>query len=364
MSRAAVDILPELIRFRTVNPGGDEVAICEHLAGELRRLGADDVRVQEVPREGSRGGFVFARFGTPRLLLNAHVDTVPVNAGWRGDPFEARIADGRLYGLGSADTKGAIAAALAALERGTPRNVGILFSGDEERTGSCIPAFLRAGAAEGIERAIVCEPTARRAGTHHRGVLAYRATMSGKGGHSSRADFMPKPLVAMSKLAVSLDELARARLDDGPPGMRGLALNVAEISGGVAFNVVPERAELTFSVRPFPGFDKAAFEADVAARARDVDPSIELACVLDHQPLACRDEEALRELVGDDVEGYVGLDFWTEAAVLAEAGIAPVVVGPGDIAMAHSPDEYVPIADLEWATALFEKAFRWPSNAA
>jgi acetylornithine deacetylase len=357
MPRSAADILPELIRFRTVNPGGDEVAVCEHLADELRRLGADDARVEEVEREGSRGGYVYARFGTPRLLVNAHVDTVPVNAGWRGDPFEARIEDGRLYGLGSADTKGAIAAALAAIERCKPQGVGFLFSGDEERTGTCVPAFLRSGAAEGISRAIVCEPTARRAGTHHRGVIAYRATINGKGGHSSRADYMPKPLVAMSKLAISLDELARARIDDGPPDMRGLALNVAEISGGVAFNVVPERAELTFSVRPFPGFDKAEFDADVAARARAIDPSIEIACVLDHQPLACRDEGALRELLGDLVEAYVGLDFWTEAAVLADAGIEAVVVGPGDIAMAHSPGEYVPLEDLEWATTLFESVF-------
>ncbi len=356
MPRSAVDRLPELIRFRTVNPGGDELALCEFLAGELRALGADEVITEHVPREGSRGGYVYARFGAPRLLLNAHVDTVPVNAGWRGDPFEARIDDGKLYGLGAADTKGAIAAALAAIERDTPRDVAFLFSGDEERTGTCLPAFLESGKAEGIDRAIVCEPTARRAGTHHRGVLAYRATINGKGGHSSRADHMPKPIVAMSKLACSLDELARDRLHDGPPDMRGLALNVAEISGGVAFNVVPERAELTFSIRPYPEFDKAAFDAEIAERARAVDASIEIENVLDHRPLACRDEAPLRELLGDGVDAYVGLDFWTEAAVLSAAGIHSVVVGPGDIALAHSPDEYVPIDDLEWATDLFARA--------
>jgi acetylornithine deacetylase len=357
MANSPVDLLAELIGFRTVNPGGDELALCEHLAGALRARGADSVEVEEVPREGSRGGYVYARFGTPRLLVNAHVDTVPVNAGWQSDPFEAKVEGDRLYGLGACDTKGAIAAVLAALDRTTPRDVGILFSGDEERTGTCVPAFLRSGRAEGVERALVCEPTARRVGTHHRGVLAYRASINGKGGHSSRADFMPKPLVAMSRLAVSLDELGRARLRHGPEDMRGLAMNVANICGGVAFNVVPDRAELTFSVRPYPGFDKAAFDAEIAELARGIDPAIEIENVLDHEPLACRDEAAFRALLGDAVSDYVGLDFWTEAAVLATAGIDAVVIGPGDIALAHSPGEYVPIADLEWATELFASVF-------
>ncbi len=357
MSSTAPELLAELIRFRTTNPEGDEIAICEHLETALKARGADAASVTEVPRPGSRGGYVYARFGEPELLINAHVDTVPVNAGWQQDPFEPRLENERIYGLGAADTKGAIAAVLAALERVRPKNVGILFSGDEERTGTCIPAFLRSPDAEGLRRAVVCEPTARRAGTRHRGVLAYRASLTGAGGHSSRADHMPKPIVTMAKLAVALGEVGEARVNEGPAGMTGLAMNVAEIGGGVAFNVVPERAELTFSIRPYPGFDKDAFDRDIGARARDIHPDIALENVLDHRPLECRDEAPLRALLGDAVREYVGLDFWTEAAVLSAAGIEPVVVGPGDIAQAHSPEEFVAIADLAWATDLFTRVF-------
>ncbi len=173
-----------------------------------------------------------------------HIDTVPANTGWSRDPWTAELDSERVWGLGSADTKGAAAAVLVALERTRPRDVGILFSGDEERSGSCVRAFIEAGHARGIERAIICEPTRRTAGIAHRGVIAARASVRGKGGHSSAADHMPKPIVAMARVAVALDELAKRHLHRGPVGMQGLCVNVASIEGGVAFNVVPRQRQL------------------------------------------------------------------------------------------------------------------------
>src|SRR5204862_455505 len=106
------------------------------------------------------GGYVFARWGTPRLLVNAHVDTVPANSGWSRDPWTPVVDGDRLYGLGACDTKGAIAAALCAAERARPRDVAMLFSGDEERGTAAVTHFLASPRKAGIERAIVCEPTA------------------------------------------------------------------------------------------------------------------------------------------------------------------------------------------------------------
>src|SRR5207248_1157382 len=97
--------------------GGDERRLCNHLAPLVFARGADEVFVENAPRtDGSRGAYLFARWGTPRRIINAHIDTVPANAGWSRDPWTPHIADGKLYGLGSADTKGAIAATLVALE--------------------------------------------------------------------------------------------------------------------------------------------------------------------------------------------------------------------------------------------------------
>lgn len=336
-------------------PGGDELALCRRVAPRLAALGADEVEVEETGRAlGGPGGFAWARWGTPRLVFNVHVDTVPANTGWSRDPWTPSIEGGRLYGLGSADTKGAIAAVLAACERVAPRDVGVLFSGDEERGTAAVRAFLAGPRRRGITHAVVCEPTSRRAGIRHRGVIATEARVQGAGGHSSAADRMPAPVVTMARLAVALDARGRAARDHGPPDMPGLCLNVAALDGGVAFNVVPDRASLTWSIRPAPGFDRAAWDAAIAADAATIDPAIAVEHRLIHEPFACSDPARLAALLAGVPQ--VHLDFWTEAALWEEAGVAAVVCGPGDIGCAHAPDESVALDDLEWAATTFAAA--------
>ncbi|MBA3538235.1 MAG: M20 family metallopeptidase, partial [Deltaproteobacteria bacterium] len=140
-------LLAELVAIPTQQAGtgtpGDELRLCEYLAPLLRARGADAVHIETAKRtDGSPGAFVFATWGTPHRVINAHLDTVPPNAGWSRDPWTPTIEDGKLYGLGSADTKGAIAATLVALEAATPQNVGVLFSGDEEAGSHVLHAFL------------------------------------------------------------------------------------------------------------------------------------------------------------------------------------------------------------------------------
>ena len=355
MNRAA-ELLAELVAIPTHQAGpdgnaGNERRLCEHLAPLLRERGADEVIVADGKRtDGSPGAYVFARWGTPRRIINAHVDTVPVNAGWSRDPWSPHVTDGKLYGLGSADTKGAIAATLVALDAQRPSDVGVLFSGDEEHGSAIMHAFLRTPHAREIREAIVCEPTARTAGIAHRGVIGQVATLTGEGGHSSKADFMPKPLAQLARLAVALDDMGRARLHDGPPGMTGICMNIAALHGGVAFNVIPQRGQLEWSLRHYPGFDRARWDADVAAAMRAIDPGIRLVATVDHAPFAC---DKLAELVRPHVDRVGALDFWTEAALFAEHGIDAIVVGPGDIAQAHAADEFVALADLEWAVELY-----------
>ena len=151
----------------------------------------------------------------PHVVIGAHLDTVPANAGWSGDPWRPRVEAGRVVGLGAADTKGAIAAILCALDEARPDGVAVLFSGDEEAGSRVMHAFLQSPHAKDVKEAIVCEPTYRTAGISHRGVLGQTATLEGAGGHSSKADFMPKPLVQLARLAIALDELGRAHLHDG-----------------------------------------------------------------------------------------------------------------------------------------------------
>jgi len=171
--------LAELVAFDTRNPEGDEKPLVHKLARDLSALGASAVEEVAVGPHA----YVYARFGErPTLLLNAHVDTVPANSGYSSPPHILVRRGERLHGLGAADTKGAIAAiveALAALAQSARSkvNVGVLFSGDEERSGTCIRAFLDSEAARGLTHAVVCEPTGCRVGVRHRGIGAATATL-------------------------------------------------------------------------------------------------------------------------------------------------------------------------------------------
>jgi acetylornithine deacetylase len=357
----AASYLAPMIAIRTQqasagDAGGDERALCEHLAPMLRDRGADAVEVVDAPRgHGGPGAFVYARWGQPRWILNAHVDTVPANRGWSRDPWTPTREGDRLYGLGTADTKGAIACALAAADEVRPRDCALLFSGDEERGTASIVAFLQSTRLDGLRTALVCEPTARTAGVRHRGVLAYAASVRGKGGHSSRADDMHKPIVSLARLAVALDDVARAERHVGPSGMTGLCMNVAALDGGVAFNVVPEHATLTFSLRPYPGFDRAAWDARLAALAHAADPAITVELRTDHAPFAAREPDKLATWLAGPAP--VAVDFWTEAALWSAAGVDAIVCGPGDIGQAHAADEHVTLDDLGWATSLYADLF-------
>ncbi len=355
------DHLSDLVRFKSNQAGADGIAgterpICEHLAPLLRARGADEVIIGEGRcTDGRTGAYVFARWGTPRRVINAHIDTVPANAGWSRDPWAPHIENGRLYGLGSADTKSAIAATLVATERVRPQHLGVLFSGDEEAGSGVMQAFLESPQQAGIREVIVCEPTARAAGIAHRGVLGGRATLLGPGGHSSKSDHLKKPIATLARLAARMDDAAIARVDVGPAGMTGTCLNLASLAGGVAFNVIPARAELDWSLRPYPGFDRAGWDALVAELARSIDPDITLATTVEHEPFACAD---LAPLVAAHVTRTGALDFWTEAALWSAHGVKSIVIGPGDIAQAHGADEFVSLEDLDWAIELYSSLLR------
>lgn len=345
--------LAELVSFDTQNPEGDEQPLVHRLARELTTLGATSVDEVEVGEHA----YVYARFGeAPTLLLNAHVDTVPANTGYSSPPHLLVRRGDRLHGLGACDTKGAIAAILEALAtRGPGRAVGILFSGDEEKKNACIRAFLDSDAARGLSHAIVCEPTGCRVGVRHRGIGAATATVEGPGGHSSRVDGLVNPIAVLARAAVALDEWRAAEQHHGPAGFEGLCLNVAQLAGGLAFNVVPTRATLSMSLRPAPGADLSALlsEAERRVRAATAPHALAWSVVVESPPFATRDLAAFAALLGPGVGAPVDLAFWTEAARLSERGIDAVVYGPGAIEQAHAADEFVTLADLETARATF-----------
>lgn len=353
-----VALLESLVAIRTDVGEGDERVLADRLAELLSQRGPDELFVANVSRPGKRpASWVYARYGQPKLLVNAHLDTVPPNADWSSDPFVPRIEGDRLHALGAADTKGALAAILCALDDVRPADTGILFSGDEEFSSAVMHAFVAGPHRAGLERAIVCEPTNLRIGVRHRGFFAFEVVATGPGGHSSKADTLPAPIAVLSRVAVALDDWGRGRRELGPPGFRGMCLNLAKLDGGVAFNVIPARASLLVSVRPPPGADTDAMRAELEGLVRSVAPEATLRFTRTNATFATRDHGSFEALLGEAARAPIDLGFWTEAAVLAASGVDAVVMGPGDIAQAHGPNEWVSIDELRRASDVFRGVF-------
>jgi acetylornithine deacetylase len=295
---------------------------------------------------------VLARWGRPDTLLNVHIDTVPSGKGWTGNPLDLRRETGRVIGLGTSDIKGAAACILAALERATPRNVAVLFSGDEEHGSEVMPAAIASGRLADVKRAIVCEPTSCRVGRAHRGMLAMTAGFSGPGGHSSLADKTARPLLDAARLAGKVGDYADAHLEFGTEPFKGLCVNVGEIESDGAYNVIPTQAKLWLSLRPPPGDNVKQREADIYALA----DGGELDTIAAFEPFATKDMSVFQNVFNKTE--IVDLPYWTEAAMLSEAGINSIVYGPGNLEQAHKPNEYVEIAQLEQAAAHYAIALK------
>ena len=349
-----LDILRALIAFDTRNGTGNEIACVEWLAEKLKAHNPDQLLVETVSRSREKpdSAFVLASWGTPKVLLNVHIDTVPSGEGWTDDPLKLVEREGRAYGLGTSDIKGAAAAILGALahvER--PKDVAILLSGDEEHGSEVMPAVIERGHLRGIEKAVVCEPTSCRVGRAHRGMLAISATYRGPGGHSSLADTLEAPLLRATEFCSKLGAYKADHLSFGEAPFQGLCVNVGDITNDGAYNVVPTTSTVWMSMRPPPGDDVRARETDILAMAKSVSDGVETDTIVAFEPFRSQDPTVFQSVFS--TEPIIDLPYWTEAAMVSEAGINTIVYGPGNLEQAHRPDEYVEITQLEQAEARY-----------
>ncbi|MEE4311305.1 MAG: M20/M25/M40 family metallo-hydrolase [candidate division KSB1 bacterium] len=308
---------------------GDYHAIAGVLSDHLEKIGAE-VIIQQYDDHGIVKKNVIGIFGSPELLINCHMDTVPPGEGWDTNPYELVEKDGKLYGLGTCDTKGNIYALLKAIERQRPQNLMILFSFDEE-VGSLfsgVTLFLESELSNDIKYAIVCEPTGLRFVDRHKGYSSFRIKVRTKAGHSSI-----KSENAIAKAAPFIIDLDRA------------GFNVSNISGGRQGNIIADLCEFKASYR---GYDNAGELLDRIVGAHsgkiEVQPGF--------NGKAFVNETGILDLSDGEEVG-----FWTEAALFQERGIDSLVFGAGHIEQAHSDNEFVEISQIEGAMALFVDIF-------
>ncbi len=307
----------------------------------------------EVIDHGEGAVSLFAVRGNPRRVFNVHLDTVPSSAAWSADPHVLRVTGDRAIGLGACDIKGA-AAGLIAAANVTQGDAAFLFSSDEEANDPrCISAFL--GSDHGFGEAIIAEPTRCEAVLAHRGISSVLLKFKGEAGHASGANAMTANALhqAMRWGGNALD-LVEAEAKSRFGGLTGLRFNIGKVEGGIKANVIAPSAEVRFGFRPLPSHDIDAlhlrFGACATAGALERyeetfrGPSLPAGDIAgaEERRLAARD-------LADELQLPIGnaVDFWTEASLFSQAGLTAFVYGPGDIAQAHTADEWVALAQLE-----------------
>jgi acetylornithine deacetylase len=304
------------------------------------------------------------------IALSGHVDTVPVDGqSWSSDPFSLRRDNGRLYARGAADMKGFVAACLAAVPelrtRPLARPLHLFISYDEETGCEGAQRLVLDLAESGLKPAlcVVGEPSGMKPILAHKGKLNLRVKVRGKPGHSSEPDKGVNAIFAAAQMVSYVAGEARRLALEGPfeDGFDPphTTIHVGTIQGGSILNIIPEHAELIMEWRPIPGDDamralerlKAHVAAHIEPAMHAVDPATGFSFeVLNVMPgMAIAPDHALTALVkqitGANSAGKVS--YGTESGYYQEADIPTIICGPGHIAQAHQPDEFVAQEQLD-----------------
>jgi acetylornithine deacetylase/succinyl-diaminopimelate desuccinylase family protein len=368
--------LAELVRRASVNPMGRtdlppdilfESRVTAFLEHELRNLGIVPQRQTVAPGRDN----LVAVYDPPTpppftVLFECHQDTVPADA-MTVDPFGAVVEGGKLYGRGACDVKAGAAvmfAAFARLVRERPpgsARVILAYTVDEEHTFRGVQELVKRGLA--ADCAIVAEPTLLNIVRAHKGVVRWQLEAHGRACHSSRPEDGVNAIYRAARLLVGIEEYAERLRQQSPDPMLGpRTMVVGRVTGGVSPNTVPDFCRFDIDRRLIPGEVPAAVVADLDAFLKayhGVDfpfttHPAKLAC----PPLSPKLSGDLVARLGHVIDSVVGthevhaVPYGTDASTVAEAGIPAVVFGPGDIAQAHTKDEWIDLTQLEPAAEI------------
>ena len=342
----SIDLLRQMVR--TPSLSFEEEAVRELICGALDAWG--------VPYKRMRGNIVAVGEGydpsRPTLALDAHIDTVPAAGGYTRDPFDPGCDASVIYGLGSNDDGGSVAAMLAVFRalraKQLPFNLLLALCCEEERSGPDGAAWLYSS--DGLpsaglnlpDWAIVGEPTGLRAATSERGLLVLDGEAQGVSGHAARGE-------GVNALYIALDDIAALRghrFGKVSPLMGEVRLSVTQIAAGTAHNVIPDRCSFVVDVRPTEQYGNEELLAELQALCR----SRLVARNLSNRSSASRPGSPLvRTLEALGVESFSSPTTSDWMRMSCDA----VKLGPGESSRSHRPDEFVTRAEIEAAVQLY-----------
>ena len=376
-------LLADLVAIPSVNPMGRPLAGPGYLEGGMTEYLVDwfaalGVAVERQQVEPGRENLL-ARYESPgasrTVLFDAHQDTVPVE-GMTIDPFRPTIEDGRLYGRGSCDVKGGMAAMLTAFARlvrerpAGAASVLLALTVDEEftHTGSSRLAITPLHAA----LAIVAEPTRMQVVNCHKGAVRWKIRTHGVACHSSTPDLGVNAIYRMAEVVAALaDEALALSLTTPHPMLGPPTLSVGRIEGGQSVNIVPDVCEIEIDRRVIPGERPLDCIARVEAALRDrlgvldgiefLPPWVKMPALAPEGTAEGGWIEAVSSAVARATGSrptMTGVPYGTDAGPLSEAGLPCLVFGPGDIAQAHTKDEWIALDQVREAVEAYYEIAR------
>lgn len=373
---AARAILERLVAFDTTSRNSN-LELIAWVEAFLAARGVESRRVLNA--DGTKANLLAVIGPTVEggVVLSGHTDVVPVDGQpWTSDPWTLTERDGRLYGRGTADMKSFLALALAhlddALSAGLQRPLILAFSYDEEVGCLGAPSLIDAMVTD-LPRPLACivgEPTLMRVVSGHKGIRSFEVVVEGREAHSSQVGQGVSAVmeaIPLMDLVRRMGEEAAAKADPAslfdPPGA---TMTVGIVEGGTAVNILARRCRFLWDLRCPPGDDPDAYEtrfraaaAAVDARIKRIAPEGGVRVTRRSETTACAPmpdspaEILARALTGDNQTEVVA--YGAEAGLFQAAGVPVVVCGPGSIAQAHQPDEWIALDQLEEGAAFIRK---------
>ncbi|WP_405738393.1 ArgE/DapE family deacylase [Streptomyces sp. NBC_00028] len=363
-------LLARLIAIDSVNPdlvpgGAGEAAVADYCGGWLAARGFEVHRLERRPGRPSLVAVARGTGGGRSLMLNGHLDTVGL-AGYAGDPLEPRVAEGRMYGRGTFDMKGGIAAMMTAAARAVaagPLRGDVLVAcvADEEHGSLGTEEVLESFTADA---AIVTEPSHLEVTLAHKGFVWFDVEIEGRAAHGSRPDLGIDAIAKAGHFLVALEEWGR-RLADGPahPLLGTGTVHASVVRGGEEPSTYPARCRITLERRTVPGESADGVERELAAVLDHLAATVpdfrpRLTRGLHREPFEADPEAVVVRTLTRHAERALGRPpviraepFWTDCALLDRAGIPCLLFGV-DGEGAHAATEYVDLASLDRLTEI------------
>jgi succinyl-diaminopimelate desuccinylase len=368
---SAVELARTLVRTDTVNPPGNEAEAARLIAARLELAGIEhELHALGPGREGLVARLPGSDADAPALCFSGHLDTVALGAAaWERDPLGGDVFGERLWGRGSSDMKGAVAAMVVAFEalarRPRRRPLALALCAGEE--GGCEGAAQLAPPLGDVGALVIGESTRNRVAVAHKGVLWMRLRARGRAAHAAMPHDGENAIRKMVEAIRALDGVELG--EHSHPHLGGPTMNVGTIRGGAMTNIVPDRCEATLDVRLVPSLaPEDALAAVRAAVGDDVEVELELALpAVSSDPDGAWLRSVVREAAAVEAAPAdpIGVSYFTDASVLTPAlGNPPtVIVGPGDPGVVHQVDEWCSIPAIERAQLLYERlGAAWGEN--